>query len=90
MNIHSTMTLPHVWPHPFSSLHKSLGVHAAFFEEAFEAFWVAVLISIVIAVVTGWGVNMLFFEEIPSAVYNSGMDGSLFSGVTPNNFEFYR
>ncbi len=87
MNLHSTMTLPHVLPHPFSALQKSLGDHAAFFEEACEAFLVAAVISFFIAVATGWGVNVFFFQEIPQVVFNSEMDGGLFSGGIPINFE---
>ena len=90
MNLNSTMTLPHVLPHPFSALQKSLGVHAAFFADACEVLLVAVLLSIVIAVATGWGVSILFFREVPTVVFNSEMDGSLFSGGIPINFEFYR
>ena len=49
MNRHSTMTMSHVWPHPFLDLEKSLSAHAAFFESVYETLLAVVIIILTIA-----------------------------------------
>ena len=86
MHKNAAMALSYVWQQPFENFEKSLYAYAAFFENVRTILLAAVLIALAIALTISWGLNELFFRDIPPFVIGGETDVSQYSVGIPSNF----